>query len=333
MSKKPKAVRGKENLQWTPSMDALFIEAMLYEEKHGNRCDGTFTSASYMNMLDFLKGKLEIPNLKKEHLKNRLRTLKENFRECYDLFHNKSSLGFTWNPATKLWTAEEEVWKTFVESKPTAARWMTKPMHNYDALKELFANDRTTVEGVGNAKKKRKQSAELNENEVIVDENDNLLYQNFISSENLVDLDAYEEDSPIPKGEAQFHSGAASEEMKARVSDADANTEEHPFISAIEKFANMINESNRQMINAFTRATETMANAISSSQQRTYSPSEIYTELLQMKLDQPFLDEAYFWLADNEKMVRLLFGFPAERRKDALESMVKKAKSCSRGTI
>lgn len=115
MSKKQKAVRGKESLQWTPSMDALFIEAMLYEEKQGNRCDGTFTSASYMNMLDFLKGKLEIPNLKKEHLKNRLRTLKENFRECYDLFHNKSSLGFTWNPTTKLWTAEEEVWKTFLE--------------------------------------------------------------------------------------------------------------------------------------------------------------------------------------------------------------------------
>lgn len=202
-------------------------------------------------------------------------------------------------------------------------------MHNYDALKELFANDRTNVEGVGNAKKKRKQSAELNENEVIVDENDNVLCQNFILSENLVDLDAYEEDIPIPKGEAQSHSRVASEEMKTRVSNA--NTEEHPFISAVEKFANMINESNRQMINAFTRATETMANAISSSQQRTYSPSEIYTELLQMKLDQPFLDEAYFWLADNEKMVRLLFGFPAERRKDALESMMKKAKGCSRG--
>lgn len=115
MSKKSKAVRGKESLQWTPSMDALFIEAMLYEENQGNRCDGTFTSASYVNMLDFLKGKLEIPNLKKEHLKNRLRTLKENFRECYDLFHNKSSLGFTWNPTTKLWTAEVEVWKTFLE--------------------------------------------------------------------------------------------------------------------------------------------------------------------------------------------------------------------------
>lgn len=312
-------------------MDALLIEAMLYEENQGNRRDGTFTSASYMNMVEFLNGKLEIPNLKKEHLKNRLRTLKENFRECYDLFHNKSSLGFTWNPTTKLWTAEVEVWKTFLESKPAAARWMTKPIHNYDALKELFANDRTTVEGVGNARKKRKQSAKLNENEVIVDENDNLLCQNFISSENLVNLDAYEEDSPIPKGETHSHSGAASEEMKTRVSNA--NIEEHPFISAIEKFANVINESNRQMINAFTRATETMANAISSSQQRTYSPSEIFTELLQMKLDQPFLDEAYFWLADNEKMARLLLGFPAERRKDALERMMHKAKSCSRGTI
>ncbi|KAK1395611.1 hypothetical protein POM88_005474 [Heracleum sosnowskyi] len=333
MSKKSKAVRGKESLQWTPSMDAIFIEAMLYEENQGNRCDGTFTSASYTNMLDFLNRKLEIPNLKKEHLKNRLRTLKENFRECYDLFNNKSSLGFTWNPVTKLWTAEVEVWKTFLESHPAAARWMTKPIHNYDALKELFANDRTTVEGIGNAKKKRKQSAELNENEVIVDENDNLLCRNFISSEHLVDLDVSEEDTPIPipKGEAQSHSGAASEEMKTGVSNT--NTEEQPFLSAIEKFANMINESNRQMINAFTRATETMANAISSSQQRTYAPSEIYTELLQMKLDQPFLDEAYFWLADNEKMVRLLFGFPAERRKDALERMMNKGKSCSKGTI
>lgn len=76
---------------------------------------------------------------------------------------------------------------------------------------------------------------------------------------------------------------------------------EHLFVSAIEKIANTIKEGNKEMVNAFTRATETMANAISSSQQRTYSPSEIYTELLQMKLDQLFLDEAYFWLADNEK--------------------------------
>lgn len=65
---------------------------------------------------------------------------------------------------------------------------------------------------------------------MVVDENDNLLCQNFISSENLVDLEAYEEDSPIPAGEAQSHSGAASEETKDK--SFDANTEEHPFILA-----------------------------------------------------------------------------------------------------
>lgn len=115
MGKKANAIgQKKENLHWTASMDALFIEAMLYEQNQGNRPDGTFTTAAYNNMLKFLREKLEIPNLKKEHLKNRMKTLKEKFAECYNLFH-KSSSGFSWSPVTKLWTAKHEVWKTFLE--------------------------------------------------------------------------------------------------------------------------------------------------------------------------------------------------------------------------
>lgn len=91
-------------------------------------------------------------------------------------------------------------------------------------------------------------------------------------------------------------------------------------------YKNMINDINKELIKAFTNATATMSSAISTSQQRIYSPSEIYAELVQLNLEQPFLDEVYFWLADNEKMLKLLFGFPPERRKEALAKMMNSLK-------
>lgn len=139
--------------------------------------------------------------------------------------------------------------------------------------------------------------------------------------------DGFEGAGPMPKVEALSHSRATSKPKKRRVS-SDNAAEEYVSILAIEKVANTINDGNKEIINAFANATVTMSNAISTSQQCIHSASEIYAELIQMKLEKPFLDEAYFWLADNEKMVKLLFGFPPERRKDVLQSMMNSSKGC-----
>ncbi|RYR13367.1 hypothetical protein Ahy_B04g070402 isoform C [Arachis hypogaea] len=49
----------------------------------------------------------------KNHIKNRMKTLKHHFTEAYDLFHHLS--GFAWNPVSRKFEAKEEVWQDFIK--------------------------------------------------------------------------------------------------------------------------------------------------------------------------------------------------------------------------
>jgi hypothetical protein len=48
----------------------------------------------------------------KQHIKNRMKTMKDHFAESYDLFGSLS--GFSWNSTTRRFEAEEEVWKDLI---------------------------------------------------------------------------------------------------------------------------------------------------------------------------------------------------------------------------
>ncbi|QHO48367.1 uncharacterized protein DS421_1g04870 [Arachis hypogaea] len=101
----------KDNLRWTEEMDAAFLDALIEECSKRNRVDGTFITTAYVNVLAILKTSFG-NHLRKDNLKNRLKTLKDQFGVCYD-FHNLS--GFSWNPETKLFTAEPEVWTDLIK--------------------------------------------------------------------------------------------------------------------------------------------------------------------------------------------------------------------------
>ena len=104
----------KENMKWTLAMDEVFIQALLDQHYKGFRVDGTFTPTAYNNIINELKEKLGM-EFTKSHLKNRLKTLKEHFKESYDFFRNGKLSGFSWNPFTKTWCAEPEVWEQLLQ--------------------------------------------------------------------------------------------------------------------------------------------------------------------------------------------------------------------------
>ena len=52
-------------------------------------------------------------SIKKHHIQNCLKTLKMNFNTCLDIFKGLSS--FSWNPKTKLFDAEPEVWNDLIK--------------------------------------------------------------------------------------------------------------------------------------------------------------------------------------------------------------------------
>ena len=102
----------RDTLRWTDEMDAAFLDALIEECGKGNRVDGTFTTTVYDNTLAALRSSFG-NHLRKDNLKNRLKTLKDHFGACYDLFDGLS--GFSWNPITKMFEVEQEVWEELVK--------------------------------------------------------------------------------------------------------------------------------------------------------------------------------------------------------------------------
>uniref|UniRef100_A0A0R0KDU7 Myb/SANT-like domain-containing protein n=1 Tax=Glycine max TaxID=3847 RepID=A0A0R0KDU7_SOYBN len=52
-------------------------------------------------------------DITKSRVKNRLKTLKDRWREVHDLFNGLT--GFAWNPVTNKFEAEEEVWAELIK--------------------------------------------------------------------------------------------------------------------------------------------------------------------------------------------------------------------------
>ncbi|KAK7274667.1 hypothetical protein RIF29_15764 [Crotalaria pallida] len=72
------------------------------------------TRVEYANVVEVLRSNID-PSMTKQHIKNRQKTLKENFGLAYDLFHSLS--GFAWNPLTKKFEAKEGVWEDLIKVK------------------------------------------------------------------------------------------------------------------------------------------------------------------------------------------------------------------------
>ncbi|XP_042449174.1 L10-interacting MYB domain-containing protein-like [Zingiber officinale] len=125
-------------------MDKIFIDVMLDQQVNGNRVGSTFTSTAYKEMVVICREKTKIP-LTKDHLKNRMKTLKTNFNSCYDLF--KNAIGVQWHAESKRFEAEEEVWKQLIDANPSIKKWRYTPAPHYEKLFELFAYDKANGQG------------------------------------------------------------------------------------------------------------------------------------------------------------------------------------------
>ncbi|KAK6927717.1 Myb/SANT-like domain, partial [Dillenia turbinata] len=133
----------REKLTWKDKMDEVLLNAFIEEEDKGNRIDGTWTTTAYTNSVKKLGF-----TINKEHVKNHLRTLKNNFGICYDFFHGNS--GFGWNLDTKLFEAE-------LSANPDMGKWKHTPISHYDKLEMLYSKDRANGKGAISAKERVRQ--------------------------------------------------------------------------------------------------------------------------------------------------------------------------------
>ncbi|RYR25787.1 hypothetical protein Ahy_B02g059789 isoform A [Arachis hypogaea] len=125
-------------------MDEVLLNVLAEKASKGNRHDGSWTTETYANVVKTLSIAIG-PHITKNHIKNRMKILKNHFAETYDLFHHLSE--FAWNSVTRKFETEEEV--------ETTSRKMKKiQIKNYDTLKELFGADRATGKGAATSRER-----------------------------------------------------------------------------------------------------------------------------------------------------------------------------------
>ncbi|KAK9073819.1 hypothetical protein SSX86_006413 [Deinandra increscens subsp. villosa] len=229
MSKKENdgTTRKRELLIWTGPMDDAFIQAMLNEKDKGNKIDGTFTTQAYTNMVTELRKSLQ-REFTKKHLQNRLKTLKEHFSRCYDIFRGASLSGFSWNSNTKYIEAEDEVWEALIKEKPEAKKWRTKPISHYNEMLELFAKDRATGFGAETAKDK-KNRMKNNDHFETIDEIDQSLETDEISLENFNTGEEINVTSTTPPSHVKLSSKLSSKRKKRKVEKVMESSRPHVY--------------------------------------------------------------------------------------------------------
>ncbi|KAK3211592.1 hypothetical protein Dsin_016298 [Dipteronia sinensis] len=172
-------------------MDDHRIDALYTQHAQGNRGDGNFTSKTYENIVLELREKLGV-DIDKDKVKNSIKSPKTNFSECYELFNKGGLSGFAWNPKTKIWSAEPEVWENLLEANHSAKKWQHTPIGNHEKLVDLFVKDRATGAGAETAKEKRKRwDNGSGDNYETVEGIDQLLSQNEVTLESFDRMDDY----------------------------------------------------------------------------------------------------------------------------------------------
>ncbi|GAU13218.1 hypothetical protein TSUD_245880 [Trifolium subterraneum] len=336
---------GRDILQWNDEMDQMLLNALCEEANKGNRHDGAWTTEAYNNMVEALSSTIG-PNITKNHIKNRMKTLKNHFAEAYDLFHSLS--GFSWNSITRKFDAEEDVWEELIKGKPHAAKWRKMQIKHYDILTELFATDRAKGNVAKTAKERRKQwekeTIDLNNYFEDVDlyaPNVGMFDENQFSASNF-------EDASPKNGQTNPTALNTSKGTKRKRNVVELVEDQYERMNeSIMTIVEALKEGNsvskelhqvaerqvevaeRQVavIEKQVEIAEKQLTVIQQTRPRHYSESDVWDLLEELGVKDSFRMKVYNHLCDNEHKKRKLFGVPSHMRGEALIGMMTDAET------
>ncbi|KAL5156545.1 Uncharacterized protein HKD37_15G041491 [Glycine soja] len=331
---------GRDSLQWNDEMDQMLLNALGEEANKGNRHDGAWTTQAYNNMVEALRSTIG-PNITKNHIKNRMKTLKNHFAEAYDLFHSLS--GFSWNSITRKFDAEDDVWEELIKGKPHAARWRKMQIKHYDILTELFATDRAKGNVAKTAKERRKQwekeNIDLNnyfEDTEMYVPNVGMFDENQFSPPNFEDASP-QNGQTNPSGLNTSRGTKRKRNVVELVEDqyermnesimtiAEALKEGNSVSKELHQVAErQVEVAERQVavIEKQVEIAEKQVTVIQQTRPRHYSESDVWDLLEELRVTDPFRMKVYNHLCDNEHKKRKLFGVPPHMRGEALIQMM-----------
>lgn len=306
---------GSDTLAWTPAMDDVLIDAFLHQHNLGNRVGGNFTPHAYHNILQELKMRFNDKSFDKGKIKNRIKYIKRNFSNCYDLFKNGMS-GFAWNPVTKMWCAEPEVWQKLIEVKPKAAEWMNKPIPNYEKLVQLYGHDRARGEHAETVAETRQRRANSSEEDVVNTINviDHMVSQNEVNlrSFDVLEHDALNLTTPEAHSRAPSQGATSSKDKKSKSRTLKDDIEFEFMREGFDNVAEAIMKSTADLTEAILRSTQRLP----------ISEREVWDHLVELGIEPHMQFNAYLFLIQKPDMVRAFLGCPMERRKELLLHMM-----------
>ncbi|XP_028077837.1 uncharacterized protein At2g29880-like [Camellia sinensis] len=277
-------------------MDDALIDALYHQHVEGNRVNGTFTTSAYDKIVKELREMYNL-DLDKAKVKNRLKTIKEHFAECYDSFKHTS--GFAWSPVTRMFTTEPEVWEALIEVKPHAEKWKCTPIGNYEKLAEIYGKDRATGVGAETAKEKVRRWANSSNNDHVdkIEVIDELVHQNEANLESFV----VDEDDVVLSSK----SGTSSKAKKRKLSN-DGKRDVEILKTALQNITSAIREGNASV----------------EKSQGCFPRGKLHKALEEIGIAPHLFTEAYIFLTKKSERMMQFFGCPVEYRKETLESMM-----------
>ncbi|KAF6154051.1 hypothetical protein GIB67_018973 [Kingdonia uniflora] len=121
---------GRVYLRWDKKMDTIFINTLLEQRQHGQKTASGWSLMAYNKASFNLKREVNL-DVTAEQYKTRWKTLKENH---LPVKKTVESSGFGWNEEIQLVTAEEMVWKEFIERDPSVKNYRDKTIPYYRDL-------------------------------------------------------------------------------------------------------------------------------------------------------------------------------------------------------
>ncbi|XXG51720.1 hypothetical protein AAC387_Pa03g0228 [Persea americana] len=170
--------------------------------------------------------------LEKAHVKNRVKTLKKKFTECKDLFHALN--GFAWNAENCMFEATHEVWMALIQAKPSASKWMNKPVRNYGKLYDIYGEDRATGDRVESTREKvmrwqREGNLNLNDHSFELDNEFNWANDAPMDTNNMSPPSAHYSPTPTYEG------GQSSKGKKRKASMIEAMEKQFGYVTEIHE--------------------------------------------------------------------------------------------------
>uniref|UniRef100_A0A5B7BRF2 Myb/SANT-like domain-containing protein n=1 Tax=Davidia involucrata TaxID=16924 RepID=A0A5B7BRF2_DAVIN len=122
---------------WTNEMDRYFSKILVEHVRKGSKLDNIIKPATYAAALVALNEKFGL-DLTKDHLKNRLKTLRKQFGVLKEILAQK---GFKWDKARKMVVADDAVWNDYIKAHPDAKHFRAKFIENFEELCIIVGND------------------------------------------------------------------------------------------------------------------------------------------------------------------------------------------------